>query len=316
MSNLPMPEPTPVIVDTDPGVDDAVAILMLLANPAWKVLGFTTTAGNVPLARATRNTLALLEYVGRTDIPVYRGAARPVRGRYAYSRDFHSTSGLTRRLPDPTVRPSQIKAVPFLEDALLNTPEPVVVIALGPLTNLARLWRTNPAALRAADRIVVMGGAVRSEGNASPHSEFNFYSDPTAARIILDSGIPLTLVDLAACRRVSISRSQAERIKCSNRLGILAAELLNGWFARDRSRQKFNLYDPLAVLAATHPHVLELDAVNMRVIDSGDTDDPELWGKCDVIDDHGGHVLVAAPEQVDGKAAFSAIQQLLEWTNS
>ena len=316
MINSPPPEPASVIVDTDPGVDDAVAILMLLANPAWKVLGFTTTAGNVPLARATRNTLALLEHVGRTDIPVFRGAARPIRGRYAYSRDVHSTSGLTRRLPDPTTLTSDIKAVPFLERTLLDSADPVTIIALGPLTNLARLWRKNPSALRTADRIVVMGGAVRTEGNASQYSEFNFYSDPTAARIILDSGIPLTLIDLAACRQVSISRSQAEQIKCSNRLGMLAAELLKGWFARDPSRQKFNLYDPLAVLAATHPHVLELDAVNIRVVDSGDTDDPAFWGKCEVIDTDGGHVLVAAPEQVDGKAAFSAIQQLLEWTNS
>ena len=316
MNNSLSPEPKSVIVDTDPGVDDAVAILMLLANPAWRILGFTATAGNVPLARSTRNCLALLEYAGRTDIPVYRGAARPVRGRYAYARHVHSTSGLTRRLPDPTMRPSETRAVPFLESALVNATEPVVIIALGPLTNLARLWRKNPAALRAADRIVVMGGAVRTEGNASPHAEFNFYSDPTAARIIMDSGLPLTAIDLAPCRRVAISRSQAERIRCSNRLGTLAAELLHGWFARDPSRREFNLYDPLAVLAATHPHLLQLDAVNMKVIDPDDTDDPTLWGKCEIVDENAGHVSVAALDGVDSDGAFAAIQHLLEWTDS
>jgi len=194
----------PVIVDTDPGVDDAVAILMLLADPMCEFVGITTTAGNVPLSRSTRNTLALLEYAGRLDIPVCRGAARPIRGRYAYARHVHSAAGLTRRLPDPSTRPSETGAIPFLERTLMDADSPVTIIALGPLTNLARLWRRNPSALRSADRIVVMGGAVNSEGNATAHAEFNFYSDPTAARIIFESGLPLTLIDLAACRQVSI----------------------------------------------------------------------------------------------------------------
>ena len=314
MTNEARDDAIPVIVDTDPGVDDAVAILMLLANPACEIVGFTTTAGNVPLSRSTRNTLALLEYVGRFDIPVYRGAARPVRGRFAYARHVHSVSGLTRRLPDPSARPSEIGAVRFMERALIDACRPVTVIALGPLTNLARLWRQNPSALRAAERIIVMGGAVHNEGNATPHAEFNFYSDPTAAKMIMESGLPITLIDLAACRRVSISRDQAAMVRASNRLGILAAELLNGWFAKDPSRQEFNLYDPLAALAATHPNVVELDAITMAVIDSDDTDDSAMWGMCEVIDANRGPVLVAAPDRVDSAAAHSAIQNLLEWT--
>ncbi len=303
----------PVIVDTDPGVDDAVAILMLLANPTCEILGFTTTAGNVPLARSTRNTLALLEYVGRLDIPVYRGAARPVRGRFAYARHVHSVSGLTRRLPDPSARPSEIGAVRFMERALIDARRPVTVIALGPLTNLARLWRRNPAALRSAERIVVMGGAVQTEGNATPHAEFNFYSDPTAARIVMESGLPITLIDLAACRQVFISRDQAQQVHSAGRLGTLAAELLHGWFARDPARQNFNLYDPLAVLAVTHPHVVELDGMTMTVVDSDVTDDAAMWGKCEVFDANHGPTLVAAPDRVDNGAAQSAIQRLLEW---
>ena len=314
MTDKATSNPMAVVVDTDPGVDDAVAILMLLADPTCNIVGLTTTAGNVPLARSTRNSLALLEYAGRLDIPVCRGAARPVRGRYAYARHVHSTSGLTRRLPDPSVSASQTGAIPFLERTLLDAASPVTVIALGPLTNLARLWRRNPSALRSAHRIIVMGGAVRTEGNATPHAEFNFYSDPTAARVIMESGLPITLIDLAACRRVSISRAQAEQVRSSGRLGALAAELLNGWFARDQTRREFHLYDPLAVLAATHPHVVELDAITMTVIDSDDTDDSAMWGKCEVIDANRGPVLVAAPDRVDSEAAHSAIQNLLEWT--
>ncbi len=303
----------PVVVDTDPGVDDAVAILMLLSDPRFDIRGLTTTAGNVPLARSTRNTLALLEYAGRSDIPVVRGAARPVRGRYAYARHVHSASGLTRRLKDPDLTASNAKAVPFLAETLSQDPDAVTVIALGPLTNLARLWKKNPGALRSAARIIVMGGAVNGPGNATTHAEFNFYSDPTAARNIVDSGLPLTLVDLAACRRVSISRAHAESVRSAGKLGTLAAELLSGWFAKDASREEFHLYDPLAVLAGTHPHVVGLHSISMRVVDSDETDDSEVWGKCEVTDHNRGPVQVAAPDHVDSDAAWAAIKDLLGW---
>lgn len=196
----------------------------------------------------------------------------------------------------------------------MDADRPVTILALGPLTNLARLWRRNPAALQSVERIVVMGGAIDTSGNITPHAEFNFYSDPTAAKIIVESGLPITLIDLAACRRVSISRARADKVRSASRLGILAAELLNGWFARDPERREFYLYDPLAVLAVTHPHVVELDAVTLRVIDSEDTDDATTWGKCEVIDANQGPALVAAPDRVDSAAAHSAIQNLLEWT--
>lgn len=303
----------PVVVDTDPGVDDAVAILMLLSDSRFDVRGFTTTAGNVPLARSTRNTLALLEYAERADIPVCRGAARPLRGRFAYARQIHSASGLTRRLREPDLTASDTKAIPFLAETLTKGPGRITVIALGPLTNLARLWKRNPAALRSAARIIVMGGAVDTHGNATPHAEFNFYSDPTAAKVIFDAGLPLTLIDLAACRRVAISRAQTERIRSSGRLGTLAAELLAGWFARDTSRQEFYLYDPLAILAATHPQLIGLHSISMRVFDSDDTDDPEMWGKCGVIDANHGPTQVAAPDRVDSAGAWAAINDLLDW---
>ena len=306
-------KPVPVVVDTDPGVDDAVAILMLLSDPSFDVLGFTTTAGNVPLARSTRNSLALLEHIGRSDIPVYRGAARPIRGRYAYARQVHSASGLTRRMKEPDIGASNTKAIPFLTATLSAHPGEVTLIALGPLTNLARLWRSNPDALRAAGRIVVMGGAVNARGNASPHAEFNFYSDPTAAKIIFDSGLPLTLIDLAACQRVAISRAQAETVRSGSKMGTLAAELLEGWFARDSSRQQFYLYDPLAVLAVTHPQVVGLNGITVRVVDSDDTDDSAMWGKCEVVDANQGPIQVAASGRVDSDAAWAAIKELLDW---
>ena len=302
----------PIILDTDPGVDDAIAILMALACRQFNVVGLTTTAGNVPLARATRNALAILEHVGRTDIPVFKGAARPVRGRYAYARHVHSASGLTRRLPDPTIAPSEIPAVSFLARSLLDAPGEVTVIALGPLTNLARLLRRHPAALRAARRIVIMGGAINTPGNVSAHAEFNFYSDPTAARLVIESGVPLTLIDLAACRQVYLSNDQVPPAPTANPLGKLASEMLTGWFRKDPSRRQFHLYDPLAVLAVTHPEVVQLQPVAMTVADSETTNDSDLLGKCLVTDVRDGPISVAMPDGVDSRAALAAIGELLQ----
>ena len=321
LDNKPGPAPVPVIIDTDPGVDDALAILMALAAPALNVIGVTATAGNVPLARATRNALALLEYAGRGDIPVYRGAARPVRGRYAYAREVHSAAGLTYPIPEPTAAAAGTGAVPYLAETLRARPGEVAVIALGPLTNLARLLRRHPDALPGAARIVIMGGAVNARGNVTPDAEFNFYSDPTAARIVVESGLPMTLVDLGACRQVYLARAD-----CDDDIGIgtgsgnggaggrratLAAGLLAGWFRRDPARERFHLYDPLAVIAALEPAILRLRPVTLAIDDADATGEAGFWGRCRVVDENAGPVSVAAPDGVDSAAALAAIRSLL-----
>ncbi len=310
---MPPTDPVPIIVDTDPGVDDAIAILMLLADPTVDVVGITTTAGNVPLAHATRNTLALLEYAGRSDIPVYRGAARPINGRYRYARHVHSASGLTRPLPEPTTTVSATKAVPYLARTLLAAPGTLTVVALGPLTNLARLARQYPTALSAARSIVVMGGAVNTAGNATPHAEFNFYSDPTAARQVLEYGAELTLIDLAACRQVFVAKNEATAIRTNSHLGTLAAELLTSWFAVDDSRRRFHLYDPLAVLAVSRPEVMRLERTTMTVMDSSVPDDELMWGQCRLTNETEGPISIAAPDGVDNQAALAALRDLLDW---
>ena len=313
-SEQPRPEqPRSLIIDTDPGVDDALAILMALAQPGCNVVGITTTAGNVPLSDATRNTLALLEYAGRADIPVYRGAARPVQGRFAYARHVHSATGLTYPLPKPETPARDGAAVPFLNRALRASPGRLTVVALGPLTNLTRLHRRHPGALARAERIVVMGGAVETAGNATPHAEFNFYSDPTAAREIMESGLPITLIDLRACRQVFFSRQEAETVHSADRLGILAINLLRGWFDSDPARTGFHLYDPLAMLALSHPEVLRLQSVTMSVEDSTTSEDPQRWGKCNIVAAGGGPISVAAPDGVNSAAALAAIRELLSW---
>ena len=306
--------PEPVVIDTDPGVDDAIALLMALASPRLDVVGLTTTAGNVPIGPATRNALAILESVGRTDIPVARGATRPIRGRFAYARHVHSAEGLTHPLPPPQIRTSDTSAVQFLSETLRTHPGEVTLIALGPLTNLARLHRDQPSVLGLAKRVIVMGGAVGIPGNVTPHAEFNFYSDPTAARLVIESGVPLSLIDMAPCLQVFLTRDDVAAAHPSTAEGILVEQLLAGWFRLDDTRERFNMYDPLTLVAAVCPEAIKFRPATMTVDDSGTTDDSTLWGRCRVLDETGGPIRVAEPGGVDVATSLRVIRELLGWS--
>ena len=293
-----------VIIDTDPGVDDAIAILMALSSSSLQVLGLTTVGGNVPLARGTRNALALLEYAGRTEIPVSRGSALPIRGQYGYSFPVHGASGLTRRLPNPSTSPINQRAGEFLAGELGKRPGEVLLIALGPLTNLANLLTRHPGLLEQASGLVVMGGAVDVAGNVTSHAEFNFYSDPEAARMVLSSGVPLTLIDLAASRQVAIDRQTARELKPRNILGVLAAQMLNNWFRRDSGRQRFSFHDPLAMAVALDPKIVDTQSAQVAV----ETADPVRLGESKVSGKPG---PVAVVGQVDQRRFFSQFEELM-----
>ena len=299
-----MSAPSKVIIDTDPGVDDAIAILMALACPGVEVLALTTVGGNVPLARTTRNALALLEYAGRTDVPVSSGSARPAQRSFSYAYAVHGASGLTRRLPRPKSRPIDVKAVDFLASRLRDLPGQITLIALGPLTNLAWLCLRHPGALEQTARLVVMGGSVNAAGNITPHAEFNFYSDPEAADLVLSSGVPLTLVDLAVCRRVGIDRQGVERLAAKSRLGRLAIQLLANWFRRKSHREWFYFYDPLALAVALEPDLVSTYQASIRV----EATDPDRRGES-LVAGLGGPVAVA--QQVDSEGFFTLMQETL-----
>lgn len=302
------------MIDTDPGVDDAIALLMALSCPQLDVIGLTTTAGNVPIGPATRNALAILESVGRTDIPVARGATRPMRGRFAYARHVHSAEGLTHPLPPPASRASDAGAVQFLAQTLRANPGAVSVVALGPLTNLARLHRDHPTVLSLAKRLLVMGGAVQAAGNVTPNAEFNFYSDPTAARLVIESGIPLTLIDLAPCRQVFLTRPDVAGARPSTAAGGLAENLLAGWFGQDATRERFCMYDPLTLVAAVNPGAIKFRSMTLAVEDSTTTDDRNQWGRCRVLDETGGPIRVAECGGVDVLTSLRVIRELLGWS--
>ena len=245
-----------IIIDTDPGVDDAIAILMGLAAPAVEVAGITVVGGNVPHARGLRNSLALLDFVGRADIPVHRGSSRPLAGRFANAQRFHGFSGITRRMPEPVTPPAPDRAVDFLARQLSDSPGEITLVAIGPLTNLARLERRRPGSLAQAASLVIMGGAVESPGNITPHAEFNFYCDPLAAHEVMNAGVPLILVDLAACRQVSMTRETAFALKATGPLGQLALEIIQNWFKADGGRESMLFYDQIAMAAALRPEII------------------------------------------------------------
>jgi len=294
-----------LIIDTDPGVDDAIAILMAMAAAEIKILGLTTVGGNVPLARATRNALSLLQAASRSDIPVAKGASRPLRGKFAYAPHFHGPSGLSQRLPDPANGPVEDGAVKFLYDQLTGERGEAVLVALGPLTNLAVLLRERPIALEQAKQIVVMGGAVNTPGNVTPEAEFNFYCDPVAADIVLSSRLPITMVDLAACRQVKISREQALGLKSATPLGRLMLDMLQGWFHREPSREEFEFCDPLAMAIALHPAIATATKVDLDVGIEKD----ELLG---ATSETGGPGEITLAQDVDSSRFFALFGRLFE----
>ena len=163
-------------------------------------------AGNATLAHTTRNALRLLDYLGGPDVPVYRGAARPLRGRFHYGYYFHGAAGLGVRLPSPRRRPRPARAPELIARSVSSSPGELALITLGPLTNIARALRLEPRLAGWTKEIVVMGGAVGVSGNVTPHAEFNIFNDPTAADIVLSSGIPTTLVGLDVCLQTYVGR--------------------------------------------------------------------------------------------------------------
>lgn len=293
-----------LIIDTDPGVDDAIAILMALAAPQVEVVGLTTVGGNVSLAQGTRNALSLLEFAGAGQVPVSRGASRPRRGKYRYSHEFHGRTGLTHRMPAPSIRAGSEPAVEFMSGQLEQQPGEIDLVALGPLTNLARLHRRYPGVLAKGRSVTVMGGAVGVPGNVTPHAEFNFYSDPVAAQEVLETGVPMTLVDLGACRQVSMSREDVAASQGEGLLGRLAAEILQGWFAQGSRRERFEFYDPLTLAACLDPDIIGIRSVTLEV----DTGDSERLGESRVVGE-GGPVSVA--DAVDAPRFFALLERLL-----
>ncbi|MFF3345938.1 nucleoside hydrolase [Streptomyces sp. NPDC002779] len=220
-------QPIPVVIDCDTGVDDALALLFAVRHPGLDVRAVTCVAGNTDVEGVVRNTLTVLEHAGAGDIPVARGAERPLIEPVRTARHVHGQDGMgDLGLPAPTRRPVDVDAVTLLRREILASPRPVTLIPTAPLTNIALLLRTHPEVVRNIERIVFMGGAVAT-GNATPVAEFNVWHDPEAAAVLLTAGVPITMYGLDVFQRVLVPAGDVERLRASAQPRLrLAGELL------------------------------------------------------------------------------------------
>ncbi len=210
-----------VIIDCDPGIDDTLALMLALSSPELDVLGITVVSGNVPVEKGAENALKVLDWMNRKDIPVYLGEPLPLVRNYVDAMDTHGDDGLGEsNYPTITdIRP-HTDAVGFLRDTLLHTPH-VSVIALGPLTNLARLYQISPEAFAQIEEMVSMGGNYKSHGNCSPVAEYNYWCDPDAAHIVYEAfasmeGKLLHMIGLDVTRQIVLTPNILQYMRYTN----------------------------------------------------------------------------------------------------
>jgi purine nucleosidase len=261
-----------IIIDTDPGQDDAVAILLALASPEdFDVLGIVAVAGNVGLANNSKNALKIVELSGRTDVPVYAGCPGPMRRKLQTAEHVHGDTGLNGPdLPEPKIALQQQHGVDFIIETLLaNPPGTVTLATLGPLTNIAMALVKAPQIAPRIAEIVMMGGAYFEVGNITPAAEFNIYVDPEAADIVMRCGAPITILPLDVTHQV---RTTPERLAAfralGNRTGDAVAAMLG--FSEGFDLKKYGwdgapLHDPTVIAYMLEPGLFEGRKCNVAI---------------------------------------------------
>lgn len=254
----------PIILDMDTGIDDALAIIYALKSPVLEVLGITTCFGNGDVKTTTRNTLLMVELLGRT-VPVYVGARDPLVGHYSPTAEaFHGPNGLGGTKHHRTRRePESESAVDYLRQTIKSQPGEITVVTTGRLTNLAAALTANPDLAPLLKRVVLMGGAAFVGGNVTPVSEANIWGDPEAASIVFHSGVELVMVGLDVTMQVLIEDSQVSSMDPSQPYTPLIQEALNFYLdaynpGEPQGQRKAPLHDPLAVAVAEDPSLCEL----------------------------------------------------------
>lgn len=298
-----------VVIDTDPGTDDALALMMALNSPELDIQGLTTVGGNASLANTTRNTLSLVECLGRPHMPVARGASRPLKGKFDYAYEFHGPGGLTVRLPRPTGEPRPLAALDYIISIGYSFPEELTLIALGPLTNVACAIQKEPRLKQWVKEIIVMGGAVEVPGNRTPHAEFNIFNDARAANVVFASGIPVVLVGLDVCNETAFTSEDVASFTGDTPSSELAKRILTNWFASHKQHDAYSLCDPLAMLAALQPNVMSYRQASVVV----EVEDADQIGKTTATYGQGS---VRVATGVDSDVARKAIWELISRRHS
>lgn len=305
-----MRDPVKLIIDTDPGIDDAMAIFHAAAAPEIELLGLTSIFGNVTTAKATRNALRLVEAAGLT-CPVAQGAERPlVLPPFPPSSQVHGAEGFGD-IPaeDPKGRAVAEGAAEFLVRMARDHAGELVVCPIGPLTNIAEALRLDPDFARNVKRIVIMGGSLEDGGNITPHAEANIYHDPHAADEVFASGAPITLVGLDVTHQIMCPAEEFAEIAAeAPRLGGMLQEMSRFYLRFYESVGKFggcSLHDPAAVIACAHPELFTTRSVPLRVICDG-----EAIGAT-VLDDTGTRAPVDVCMGVDADAVKALFRERL-----
>jgi inosine-uridine nucleoside N-ribohydrolase len=253
--------PTPIIMDVDPGHDDAVALMLACGHQDLDLLAVTTVAGNVTLEKTTDNTLRVLSLVGCTNVPVGAGASTPLERPLHTAEDIHGKSGLDgpEEIPEAAFGPDERGAVALIADTLRSSSEPVTLVPVGPLTNIATFLREHPDLKVHVARISLMGGSM-GHGNTTPAAEFNIYVDPEAAREVFESGLPITMSGLDITHQAGAGPDERERLRSTGRVGSVVAGFLDYFAATYERVFGFDappLHDPVAVAAVLEPGLLK-----------------------------------------------------------
>jgi len=258
----------PVILDCDPGIDDAVALLLAVASPELDLRAVTTVAGNVGLELTTPNALRVLELAGAADVPVAAGCARPLVRSLRTAAEVHGAHGLGRvELPAPATPSVEAHAIDLIADVVTASERPVTLVAVGPLTNVALLCARHPDVAARLGPVIAMGGGL-ARGNVTPAAEFNIWVDPEAAARVLDAGLDLTLVPLDATHQAWLGEDDIERVRSGGPLGTTIAAMLD--FYADSCRRADRLvhvpmHDPLALAVAFRPALVTLERMHVAV---------------------------------------------------
>ncbi|MCX7344304.1 MAG: nucleoside hydrolase [Alphaproteobacteria bacterium] len=266
-----MNKPLPIIIDTDPGQDDAVAILLALASPELEVLGITAVAGNVPLALTEKNARKICELAGRPDVKVHAGAIRPMVRSLVTAEEVHGKTGLDGPvLPEPAMTLQDQHAVDYLVETLMARPAGTITLCtLGPLTNIALALVREPRIASRIKQIVAMGGGYFEGGNVTPSAEFNIYVDPHAARLVFEAGIPLTLIPLDCTHQALTTAKRVEAFRAmNNKSGPATAAMLDFFERFDENKYGTDggpLHDPCVVAWLLQPELFEGKLVNVSV---------------------------------------------------
>ncbi|GAC1515994.1 MAG: pyrimidine-specific ribonucleoside hydrolase RihA [Terriglobales bacterium] len=275
-------EASRVIIDTDPGVDDALALLLAMRSPELKIEAITPVAGNVPLDLTLPNALRMVEIAGRTDIPVAAGAKAPLMRRLVTAAYAHGENGLGGAVfPEPRIKPVPQPASEFIRQIVRKYPHEVSLITLGPLTNVAAALQSDDQLAGMIKGLIMMGGSL-SGGNITPAAEFNIYVDPEAARIVFQSGIPLRMVGLDVTRKTSLTDEHVRTLQSAqNSVSQAAAKIAQNAIDHTRAQGFMvgpNMHDSLAVAAYLNPALIKWKKYYVDVETAGELTAGETLG--------------------------------------